>query len=169
MPSEWLRYVADFSAIPDAQAAQALASGVMELYNRVAGQLHERQDEFTAYVASLQNLDASGEGLVEWCSGYFDGIELRAVEWEKFTRDKSTREVFMPLAMTRECEQDRAKRAWLSEAQFRANIAQALGVAAVVIRDNWRQRLFPPNEPCPCGSGAKYKRCCGSRLRLVRD
>lgn len=23
------------------------------------------------------------------------------------------------------------------------------------------------NEPCPCGSGAKYKRCCGSAVRVA--
>lgn len=23
------------------------------------------------------------------------------------------------------------------------------------------------NEPCPCGSGAKYKKCCGNPLRVV--
>jgi len=21
------------------------------------------------------------------------------------------------------------------------------------------------NEPCPCGSGKKYKRCCGSKVQ----
>ncbi|MBV8912594.1 MAG: SEC-C domain-containing protein [Acetobacteraceae bacterium] len=23
-------------------------------------------------------------------------------------------------------------------------------------------RYFRPNTPCPCGSGRKYKRCCGA-------
>ena len=25
------------------------------------------------------------------------------------------------------------------------------------------RRKTRPNEPCPCGSGRKYKRCCGRR------
>ena len=27
------------------------------------------------------------------------------------------------------------------------------------IRDN-KKKIYP-NEPCPCGSGKKYKKCCG--------
>ncbi|WP_413466092.1 SEC-C metal-binding domain-containing protein [Niallia circulans] len=25
------------------------------------------------------------------------------------------------------------------------------------------------NDPCPCGSGEKYKKCCGKKLGMVTD
>jgi uncharacterized protein len=63
----------------------------------------------------------------------------------------------------------------------RAEIVGILPLAVRTIFNAWRQRHDPfarpappapsaykvgRNEPCPCGSGKKYKRCCGSREKL---
>ena len=26
-----------------------------------------------------------------------------------------------------------------------------------------------PNDPCPCGSGNKYKKCCGDPTKITKD
>jgi uncharacterized protein YchJ len=57
-------------------------------------------------------------------------------------------------------------------------MALSVAMATVSVYLLWRERLFPKrvrrdvpkvgaNQPCPCGSGKKYKRCCGSPLRAV--
>ena len=33
--------------------------------------------------------------------------------------------------------------------------------SATIVRE---VRNFRRNDPCPCGSGTKYKKCCGSRM-----
>jgi hypothetical protein len=29
------------------------------------------------------------------------------------------------------------------------------------------KKKVPPNDPCPCGSGTKYKRCCMNKIELT--
>ena len=60
---------------------------------------------------------------------------------------------------------------------MRETLVDALPINLLRLHDVWRGRPdpFPPppsnryegrkvgrNEPCPCGSGKKFKRCCGS-------
>ncbi len=35
------------------------------------------------------------------------------------------------------------------------------------LKDKTYRKLMKiyPNDPCPCGSGLKYKKCCGRRMR----
>jgi hypothetical protein len=35
-------------------------------------------------------------------------------------------------------------------------------LSLVAVRDDARKRGVGRNGPCPCGSGAKFKRCCGA-------
>ena len=32
---------------------------------------------------------------------------------------------------------------------------------ADIVSDGKTQKKIYPNDPCPCGSGKKYKKCCG--------
>ena len=157
----------------------------MTVYNFVAEEFHERPAEVTEFVASLGSADGDGSGLMAWVDGYAEGISLRGPEWDEFA-EQSPEFVKMcsPLGMVLDIKRDPEKKDWLRDAAFRANLARAVGMAVVAIRDLWRERLVaatamparparrdapkaPPNAPCPCGSGQKYKRCCGSPLRAV--
>ncbi|MBN9244922.1 MAG: SEC-C domain-containing protein [Mesorhizobium sp.] len=41
----------------------------------------------------------------------------------------------------------------------------AAGIMDILARQEApRRRQSGRNAPCPCGSGRKYKRCCGARL-----
>jgi uncharacterized protein len=61
--------------------------------------------------------------------------------------------------------------------EIREKLVNALPIQLVRVHHLWhgREDPFPPptptryenrkvgrNEPCPCGSGKKFKRCCGS-------
>lgn len=61
-----------------------------------------------------------------------------------------------------------AKAQWLYElpewednlsAERRKEITKAYRVSGIVVNENKVGR----NDPCPCGSGKKYKKCCGSK------
>lgn len=61
-----------------------------------------------------------------------------------------------------------AKAQWLYElpewndnlsAEKRKEITKAYRVSGIVVNENKVGR----NDPCPCGSGKKYKKCCGSK------
>lgn len=42
------------------------------------------------------------------------------------------------------------------------NVAPDGQAAKPFVRSAGSRKIYP-NEPCPCGSGMKYKRCCGRR------
>ena len=59
--------------------------------------------------------------------------------------------------------------------EIREECAQSLPYAIKGMHDFWKERRQPANlarrptrkkvgrnEPCPCGSGRKYRRCCGA-------
>ena len=41
---------------------------------------------------------------------------------------------------------------------------EAENAKAVTVR---KDKKIGPNDPCPCGSGLKYKKCCGSPAKLA--
>jgi uncharacterized protein len=55
-------------------------------------------------------------------------------------------------------------------AQLRREATELIAPCVVLIDRFWKARRQPPerkpktgrNDPCPCGSGRKYKRCCGA-------
>jgi hypothetical protein len=95
-----------------------------------------------------------GEGL---CRAALPAVDDR---WENAVRETSAAAVYLLDFMA-----DTADPAGAVDG------AAAMGQAfAATIRtafaDDYGQAAPPPrNAPCPCGSGRKYKQCCGSRAR----
>lgn len=49
------------------------------------------------------------------------------------------------------------------EAQAAAQKAEIRRLAQIKYRLENNNRKIYPNDPCPCGSGKKYKKCCGRK------
>ncbi|MDI3489661.1 MAG: UPF0149 family protein [Thauera propionica] len=113
-------------------------------------------------------LDGFAQGLDLWPEGWEEGLDAEAVEAVRETLD----EVLAPWAEESAAEADDETRlGWLG----------ALGEAVNDIYAHWRDMGLPApqvlqadapvapaaagpgrNDPCPCGSGKKYKKCCGA-------
>ncbi len=48
-------------------------------------------------------------------------------------------------------------------ASYRERLKPGGGVKGVTIRKSEKSSPLGRNDPCPCGSGKKFKKCCGSR------
>jgi hypothetical protein len=48
-------------------------------------------------------------------------------------------------------------------ASYRERLKPGGGVKGVTIRKSEKSSPLGRNDPCPCGSGKKYKKCCGAR------
>ena len=111
---------------------------------------------------------------VLWARGYLHGISLRRDDWEPLLRvERLTNALVAPLfVLLPDPEQD--GKSVLSPAR-RALLIRALPEIAQATRLFWLGGRHPlldvplqrapkvgRNEPCPCGSGKKYKRCCGA-------
>jgi uncharacterized protein len=107
----------------------------------------------------------------EWAEGFTMGLNLRREEWTPIFRHKDAGAfVWAILALIADDYDPEAEPISLEE---RAQILTMLPVSIVGIAAFWsdpeamrrapaRSEKVGRNQPCPCGSGRKYKKCCGA-------
>jgi len=183
MPSRWLpRFVQ-----PEHESMGTFESSlrhVMAVYNDMADGLLQTPERFEAETLAIARRDARGDALIEWHRGFFEAMELSPEAWGNLLSLVAVKDLLQPLAIISQCEADPSKRDWLADKTLREDLGRSLGVMTVRLWDVCREEAFngnasahtperrqarkvSRNEPCPCGSGKKYKRCCGSSLRAV--
>jgi uncharacterized protein len=112
-----------------------------------------------------------GEGNLvtrDWADGFFAGIRLRSESWKPFLEGKGR----IMTAMLSVLLQDKEIEAQLAEQN---EDPERLFESAQVKITDYIRALYPirreraldiqdgkigRNDPCPCGSGKKYKKCC---------
>ena len=110
----------------------------------------------------------------EWCSGFVQGMALDEAAWAPLMNAADDHEMLTPMLLYgtepgwKQLEADAELAARYDE------FAAMLGDCVLAIRGYWRKRrgdaqrvrhaVSPPgrNDACPCGSGKKYKKCCGT-------
>jgi uncharacterized protein len=113
--------------------------------------------------------------VAQWANGFWKGMMLRGGEWRDLVDDRGARNLLAPMVVFVE---DKTGRRLLADTRgedddLLRRAGDLIPSAVPAIRDYWRRRTGNPmtmpgsrrpgrNEPCPCGSGRKYKRCCGA-------
>ena len=129
----------------------------------------------SAIAKHLPHIEQFGEALPgeEWADGFLAGIDMRADAWQPIFDDRRADQIVLPiLALTSDAPDEIRERFSLG---MRKTTLEQLPVTLQMIAAYWRdpQRGLPRQEPvrrskvgrnapCPCGSGLKYKKCCGS-------
>ena len=172
-------------AFAELAEAKAIVTAVMGHYNRIGRELAEKPDAY----APVFEVDPNGGDLLwgPWINGFERAMRLRVDAWEKIALsddDEAAASVSMILAMnafdcgeselTEEAEDELDRKApelipafvrnlnvWTKRRRGRrAGIRERSG-SGPWIPPSFRRKVGR-NEPCPCGSGRKYKRCCGA-------
>ena len=151
--------------------------GLLMRYWNAIVQDFERE---TFHVAYLGEPGEDGVPGRTWARGYMRGIRLARDGWSRILRDDRENLVrYIPIVAGEgdptwpkeplTLEQSKAMLADILEGAARAyryfkqdRVAQAQAAAQ---RSRPYERPDPKigrNDPCPCGSGKKYKRCCGA-------
>ena len=119
----------------------------------------------------------------DWASGFLRGMDLRKREWAGLLNDEEHGGWLVPiLALAHEHDPDPEMRPYkepiTAEAREQLIVGAAAGVTGIYRyfeaqrlvenhlfgRDATVRRVVPKigrNDPCPCGSGKKFKQCCG--------
>ena len=122
---------------------------------------------------------ADGEVIAaDWAEGFVDAVRLRPEAWRPLLEDREALVMLMPiLALCGDAEGGSLLELDLEEDTDLLDQAPELIPACVVGIDGfWKERRGRPkagpgrakspkvgrNDPCPCGSGRKHKRCCGA-------
>jgi uncharacterized protein len=176
LPSQWLPWVWDMydgeaeAQFEDLDEANRIMQLVMRFYNQVVQQFADDPQGFEPiYWRSAE------WGAAEWCEGFLLGTRLTQEAWTPLMVGHP--DWFAPfmrlgtdegLAIT---DKQGDAEHWMNE----------VTPALARLHNFWReQRMQSPatrtpdepvvrttpkigrNAPCPCGSGRKYKKCCGS-------
>jgi uncharacterized protein len=161
-PSLWLAEVFPDPRWESMEACEAVVQPLMRLYNSITDAL--RSGELLLCTAFEED-----EEFIDWCSGYLLVAERDAAWSEELVPDAPSLEPWYAVvgevpaidALSRPLDRFRAEipqralEMYAFWSDWRLNPSLAGGrIPAVSIR-------VGRNEPCPCGSGRKFKRCCG--------
>ena len=117
-------------------------------------------------------LEMQDDELIEgvlWGFGFVTGMERAQASWEQLMRRPAVYELVHPVLLLAEDEDD-LDSPEEEEARFIlcSEIIAELPVTMQRLRQVVRETILRPdrsvgrNDPCPCGSGKKYKKCCGT-------
>jgi uncharacterized protein len=181
VPSEWLPGVWQTEEGPQfesAEQAQEIMSLIMRMHNDIADALRVGE-EFGPLM--LENTLESGETVVVaqgWCWGFMEGMRSQFEAWEPHL--DMINELVVPIAvLARLGDDDPELQELLDDQEQIAQLTEAIAESAAAIYEYSRSIADGPqqphrrqtakvgrNDPCPCGSGKKYKKCCGAAANL---
>ena len=170
LPSEWLPVIwgGDGPGFADEREANEILGLIMARYNEIARGLGRKK----RHAPILEN-DIDGAALWElWVEGFATAMALRPDSWDAFEASENENVQF-----SIRCIASLASVA-LDGARINAELgdevrAGASGLIADCLHDMNAARLalqgcaqtapapsIGRNDPCPCGSGRKFKKCC---------
>ncbi len=181
VPSDWLTGVWQTEEGPQFESgeqAQEIMALIMRMHNDIADALRIGE-EFGPLM--LENTLESGETVVVaqgWCWGFMEGMRARFDAWEPHL--DMINELVVPIAvLARLGDDDPELQELLGDQQKIAELTGAIAESAAAIYEHNRSIADGPsqpfrrqtakvgrNDPCPCGSGKKYKKCCGAAANL---
>lgn len=174
-PSLWLEALwgEDEPMFDNLKQAQNVLDDVMGFYNATIEKIDAEGAAWRPmYMDSSGTVDL--EKAETWVRGFWEAISLEPEGWEALVRDERTQilvEPFVTLIDIGEFDDhpdpDNTDEVRRESAQFIPKVLPALRALAQIrasddIDTIRRARKVGRNEPCPCGSGKKYKRCCGA-------
>lgn len=177
MPSTWMPVLwggEDNAPVWDSLEDYQFIFGMMVRHmNTTAATLIENPLEFEPMFLE-STIDGVTHGVVdEWCTGYMKGVALYPVS---SVTTPDMKEMLAPVRQFADSDGwDRLK--GKDHREIRA-LQEQIAPAARAIHAYWLERRAPPgaeastyvraepkvgrNDPCLCGSGKKFKRCCGA-------
>jgi uncharacterized protein len=173
-PSRWLPAVwGDFEPVWEEMTDfQEIFSLLIRHMNSIADLLMQQPEDFEPLFHERVVHERRYLIVDEWCEGYWRGVRLAEPQW--IDGDEEVARLLAPiLGFT-------AQTNWAAHEYEQAEterLQQTIAASARLLHEFWLARRPAPdtagsqpvrrsepkvgrNEPCPCGSGRKYKQCC---------
>jgi len=190
MPSEWTEIVHGEAVFGDLDEARAVAEAHMALMNWISERIHRElpaiPEDCRPDSDPMRILEADND-FSRWCRGLTSGHLWLEDVWNEAVAEESDEDRSLGLAllifsffgdrkMAEKFVEETARETMTLEEtanRFHRLIDQALVEYAAIGLEYRRMPSAPPprqparsekigrNQPCPCGSGKKYKKCCG--------
>jgi uncharacterized protein len=175
------------------EEAQEILQVLMALYNHINGQVFEKSPASPPGCGvrgeALSNLEEDAP-LSQWARGFLQGHQWLSELWDEYTPDEIGDELgsllmvlsfFANRELAQAFHRETATKdksieemcetmlglhadAMTDYAHLGRAIARVLQEQSVAERTPVRSVKIGRNDPCPCGSGKKYKKCCGASV-----
>jgi uncharacterized protein len=178
-PSRWMPVIWGGPMTWESEAqAKRMMSLVFRHTNDILFTLRSYPDEFEPL---LYERDHKGKKIAiidEWCTGFIKGMALDEEAWSPLMETEEGNDMLFPIMLYgTEAGWDELESNPALEERHN-EFAASLGDSVIAIMDWWlplrkakstMRREEPKvgrNDPCPCGSGKKFKQCCGGQKTL---
>lgn len=185
-PSQWYAgiwgpHADDAPHFESLEQAQHVMQAIMRFYNGIIGSLEEDADThrpiFQVFVS-----DESGAEYIDaemWACGFMEGVDLCLSHWRPLFDDAQGREWIEPIRLLGAFDLSDGELKFSETPEQRDVLARQIPESLAAIYRFWLphreaahellmastvRREHPKvgrNDPCPCGSGKKFKKCCG--------
>ena len=191
LPSQWLPGIwgeseDDAPEYESLEQAQRVLELVMRHMNGIIWTLQYDADAFDPLLDSMVYEGDPREYLEGemWAYGFMRGIGLCRQDWQPLFDDPAAREALRPIRLLGADELTEAEEALTRWPAQREELTEQLAGSVAAIYRFWlprrqvqHERLVAStfrregpkpgrNDPCPCGSGKKFKKCCGTASTL---
>ena len=188
-PSQWLPGVWGDAedAAPEFESMEQ-AQRVLELMlrhmNDILWSMQDDPDAFEPFLSTRQYEQREYLDGEMWAHGFVSGIDLCREDWQALFDDPDGNAALRPLILLgadKVSEEEEKLTRWPAQ---REELSKQIAASASAIYRFWlprrrqaHERLIAEtvrrtepkvgrNDPCPCGSGKKFKKCCGATTTL---
>lgn len=180
-PSEWMSLVwgqTGEANFPDQKTAETTIGAVMAHYNSIAGAITH-----SPWIEPIYEIDPNSNEVMwePWIDGFTRALGLRPDAWERLLTqsDEETQTSMIFLMALQEIYAGQSKFTDEEIDEIDLEAPDLIPNCVATILHQSRPELFRPapanlsdmpfkagprpgrNDPCSCGSGRKYKQCCG--------
>lgn len=186
MSGIWGATEEDAPAFETLEQAQRVMDLILRHYNGIIWSLQHDPDTFEPLFDTVTYTDAPREFIdgEMWAYGFMQGIELCRQDWQPLLDDPQGKAWLRPLRLLGAVDisdEEVLLTRWPAQ---REDFAKLIPASVAAIYRYWLpfrqavherlvattiQRSHPKvgrNDPCPCGSGKKFKKCCGAAALL---
>ena len=186
MPSQWLPKVwgegsTQLPPTGDIDQLNHIMALVMRHYNSIISGF-QHNPPFTAPHWSIHQYDnGEFEEAEVWAYGFTEGVALQRDAWQPLFDSPEGRQSYRPIGLLGENNFSADQDALTTTPAQREQLAMQIEDSLMRIHAFWlplREATYERemskrlrakvgrNEPCPCGSGKKFKKCCGFASEL---
>lgn len=182
LPKVWGPKVSDEPAFETMEQAQHILDLILRHMNGILESLRHDADAHVPIFDTLvyeNDLREYVDGEM-WAHGFMAGISLCRKDWQPFFDDPDAMAVLRPMHLLGSDDITPEETALTETPEQREEIGKQIPASVARIYRYWQpvrpaelehmgaatiQRDQPKvgrNDPCPCGSGKKFKKCCGA-------
>jgi uncharacterized protein len=187
LPTKWLPYVWDVSGegqqpeFASHQDAERVMGLLFTFMNSVTSQLMDENADYTPLykIAPIESDEDEVWAAMDWANGFMLGAMIDEEVLERTFADEEGRELIAPFVIMSGYNEEESGIDQKRQDEIRAELVDELAECVLDLQEFWTpwrkeylarngagrtikaQPRVGRNEPCPCGSGKKYKQCCG--------